>query len=90
MPFSLTPTHGSVQYTLTMNEDYDNVATVGQNRTLVVNFTRPPRTNTSSTEEPTEEPTEEGTEEPTEEGTEEGTTSDNRVDLSEYRRIYIP
>ena len=77
VPFSLTPTHGSVQYTLTMNEDYDNVATVGQNRTLVVNFTRPPRTNTSSTEEPTEE------------GTEEGTTSDNRVDLSEYRRLYI-
>ena len=80
VPFSLTPTHGSVQYTLTMNEDYDNVATVGQNRTLVVNFTRPPRTNTSSTEEPTEEGTEEGTKE--------GTTSDKRVDLSEYRHIY--
>ena len=72
VPFNLTPTHGSVQYTLTVNEDYDNVATVGQNRILVVNFTRPTRTNTNTTEEPTEE----------------DTSSDNRVDLSEYTHIY--
>ena len=49
IPFSFTPTYGRVEYALTVNEEYDNVATVGKNSTLLVNFTLPQSTSTEST-----------------------------------------
>ena len=48
VPFNFTPSYGQVEYTLTVKEDYDNIATVGKNSRLVVNFTRPPSMNSSS------------------------------------------
>ena len=57
IPYNITPTYGRVEYTLTVDVDYDNVATVGMNDTLWVELLRPQNppnqaTTVSSTSEP--------------------------------------
>ena len=36
IPYNITPTYGREEYTLTVDVDYDNVATVGMNDTVWV------------------------------------------------------